>query len=85
MRFGFSPGWLGRSPSGLGPCAQFLMTGQFPAFQTPAAMPQVTTYAGIPGIDRKARLEFLKGQAEILEQNLAAIKAQIESLEGADD
>ncbi|MBN2265311.1 MAG: DUF5320 domain-containing protein [Candidatus Aminicenantes bacterium] len=30
MRFGYSPGWEGRSPSGLGPCAQYLMTGQWP-------------------------------------------------------
>ncbi len=30
MRFGFSPGWVGRSPTGLGPCASYLMTGQWP-------------------------------------------------------
>jgi hypothetical protein len=30
MRFGFSPGWIGRSPTGLGPCASYLMTGQWP-------------------------------------------------------
>jgi len=28
MRFGFSPGWLGRSPTGLGPCAEYLLTGR---------------------------------------------------------
>lgn len=83
LRFGFSPGWVGRSPSGLGPCAQFLLTGQFPAFPTPTAMPQGAAFAGMAGFDPKARLEFLKRQAEILEQNLNAIKAQIESLEGA--
>lgn len=27
MRFGFSPGWLGRSPMGLGPAAQYLLHG----------------------------------------------------------
>ncbi len=85
VRFGYSPGWIGRSPSGLGPCAQYLMTGQFPVFQPTAAMPQGTGFTGVAGIDPKARLEFLKGQAEILEQNLAAIKAQIKSLEGNDD
>jgi hypothetical protein len=30
MRFGYSPGWQGRSPSGLGPCAQYLMSGTWP-------------------------------------------------------
>lgn len=33
MRFGFSPGWLGRSPTGLGPTASYLMTGQWPTPQ----------------------------------------------------
>jgi len=36
MRFGFSPGWLGRSPTGLGPTASYLMTGQWPAPQAQA-------------------------------------------------
>jgi hypothetical protein len=33
MRFGHSPGWIGRSPSGLGPCAQYLMQGMWPTPQ----------------------------------------------------
>jgi len=36
MRFGFSPGWLGRSPTGLGPAASYLMTGQWPTPQAQA-------------------------------------------------
>jgi len=36
MRFGFSPGWLGRSPTGLGPGANYLMTGQWPTPQAQA-------------------------------------------------
>jgi len=36
MRFGFSPGWLGRSPTGLGPGASYLMTGQWPTPQAQA-------------------------------------------------
>lgn len=36
MRFGFSPGWIGRSPTGLGPCASYLMTGQWPTPQAQA-------------------------------------------------
>lgn len=78
MRFGFSPGWLGRSPSGLGPCAQFLLTGQMPVPNAAAGTP------AWPGISPEARLEFLKNQASVLEQQLAAIKSQIESLEGDD-
>ncbi len=37
MRFGFSPGWVGRSASGLGPCAEYLMTEQWPTPQMQAA------------------------------------------------
>lgn len=37
MRFGYSPGWVGRSPSGLGPCAEYMMAGQWPTPQMAAA------------------------------------------------
>ncbi len=36
MRFGFSPGWQGRSPTGLGPGATYLTTGQWPTPQAQA-------------------------------------------------
>ena len=36
MRFGYSPGWQGRSPTGLGPGATYLMTGQWPTPQAQA-------------------------------------------------
>ncbi len=36
MRFGFSPGWIGRSPTGLGACASYFMTGQWPTLQAQA-------------------------------------------------
>ncbi|MCL6628772.1 MAG: DUF5320 domain-containing protein [Armatimonadetes bacterium] len=74
MRFGYSPGWVGRSPSGLGPCAQFLLTGQWPTPQ----MQQAWQGAQPAGIDR---LTLLKNQAAMLEQQLNAIKSQISELE----
>lgn len=36
MRFGYSPGWVGRSPTGMGPGATYLMTGQWPTPQAQA-------------------------------------------------
>lgn len=33
MRFGYSPGWMGRSPSGLGPSAHYLTYGTWPTPQ----------------------------------------------------
>ncbi len=29
MRLGYSPGRVGRSPSGLGPCAEYLISGRW--------------------------------------------------------
>lgn len=33
MRFGFSPGWVGQSPTGMGPGATYLTTGMWPTPQ----------------------------------------------------
>jgi hypothetical protein len=50
MRFGYSPGWEGRSPSGLGPCAQYLMHGMWPTPQMNAAWSQGRVpYSPAPG------------------------------------
>lgn len=40
MRFGYSPGWMGRSPSGLGPCAEYLRSGRWPTPQMDMAWNQ---------------------------------------------
>ncbi|MCL6520610.1 MAG: DUF5320 domain-containing protein [Armatimonadetes bacterium] len=82
MRFGYSPGWVGRSATGLGPCAEYLITGRWPTFQA-APMAQAGAPTGWPGFEPQTRLEFLRKQAEILEQQLATIKSQIENLERA--
>jgi len=79
MRFGYSPGWVGRSPNGLGPCAQFLTTGQWPA---PMAGAIPTPPVGMPGQPaREQRLAFLQAQATMLEQQLQAIRDQLQELE----
>ena len=36
MRFGYSPGWVGRSETGLGPCASYMMAGAWPTPQAQA-------------------------------------------------
>jgi len=75
MRFGFSPGWVGRNPWGLGPCAYYLMTGQWP---TPAAWGVWAPWAGIAP---EQELTLLRNQAEFLKQQLDAIAKRIEELE----
>ena len=74
MRFGYSPGWVGRSPSGLGPCAEFLTTGQWPTPQMQQA------WQGGQPIEFN-QLTMLKNQAQMLQQQLDAIKAQIAEIE----
>lgn len=52
MRFGFSPGWAGRSPTGLGPAAQYLMHGTWPTPQMNDAWQQgripFSSWTGFP-------------------------------------
>ncbi|NOZ64151.1 MAG: DUF5320 domain-containing protein [Caldiserica bacterium] len=90
MRFGFSPGWVGRSPTGLGPAAQYLMYGTWPT-------PQMQTYwqafqsgqvpyppYNVPPtmqMGSEQELTYLKQQAEVLEEHLEGIKKRIEELE----
>ncbi len=78
MRLGYSPGWAGRSRSGLGPCAEYLLTGRWPAGISPLASSQ--TPSGWTG-----ELEMLKAQAERLEQTLSQIRRRIEELKDKGD
>ena len=82
MRLGYSPGWVGRSPSGFGPCASYLMTGQWPM---PPGSP---TWGGGPeaGFQPTAygpadELSALRNQAEWLGSQLEAITSRLEELE----
>ncbi len=99
MRFGYSPGWVGRSPSGLGPCAEYLMSGRWPTPQMAAAWP--ATQMGqmpMPGVESgpppiagtsgypmaqaaAGQMPWLQEQAQILQQQLDRINAEIERLQ----
>jgi hypothetical protein len=97
MRFGFSPGWVGRSPSGLGPCAQFMMTGQWPTPQMQAAWTQMQAGGPMPGpwgmgmpygmaagmgtMDPQQELYMLKSQSQMLSDQLEQINTRIAELE----
>jgi hypothetical protein len=96
MRFGFSPGWVGRSPTGMGPCASFLMTGQWPTPQAqaywqtgqapwPAWGPGVAAPPGAPGMTREQELSMLKQQADWLKAQLDEIGARVSELETEGD
>ncbi|MBC7247945.1 MAG: DUF5320 domain-containing protein [Actinobacteria bacterium] len=82
MRFGYSPGWQGRSPSGLGPCAEYLMTGRWPTPQMEQAWQprQATAGAGF-AMGPEQELDFLKSRADLLSQQLENVRKRIEELE----
>ncbi|MDI6689910.1 MAG: DUF5320 domain-containing protein [Actinomycetota bacterium] len=83
MRFGFSPGWLGISPYGLGPCATYLMTGRWPLPWPSYAptMPFGPTAFAPPYMTPEEELEMLKDQAQFLKQQLEQIGERIKDLE----
>jgi len=100
MRFGFSPGWIGRSASGLGPAVQYLMYGTWPtaqmnyAWQTgqiPFSPASGYPYPGFPTpfdpwgaaeLAPEEELNFLKAEAELVEDELSALEERIRELEG---
>ena len=74
MRLGYSPGWVGRSPDGLPPTAQYLRTGSWPAPQ------QQAQWQGMPAISEQQELSMLESQAAALEQQLEQIKNRLQEL-----
>ncbi|RLG36980.1 MAG: hypothetical protein DRN91_06625 [Candidatus Alkanophagales archaeon] len=85
LRFGFSPGWLGRSPTGLPPAASYLMqTGQLPQFlsylQTQQPSAPMPPWAA-PLMGKEQEIEMLEAQAKALEEALSQIKKRLEELQ----
>ena len=82
MRLGYSPGWVDRSPTGLGPCATYMMTGQWP---TPSASPAwgAGAMAGFqpPVYPSTDEVSVLRNQAQALRSQLEAITKRLEELE----
>lgn len=91
MRLGFSPGWVGRSPTGLGPCASYMMSGQWPTSQAQAywqAMQndQVGIQQGFqpgfaPTYSEEQELAMLRNQVQMLSQQLEQINSRIDEIE----
>jgi len=78
MRLGYSPGWVGRSPDGLPPTAQYLRTGTWPMPQQQAQWLGMPT--GMPAISEQQELAMLESQAAALEQQLEQIKNRLQEL-----
>ena len=85
MRYGFSPGWVDRSPTGLGPGAQYLTYGTWPTPQMNYAWQQgQIPYHPMPGFPQPGFPAFYDpwGPAELTpEQEVNLLKAEAELLD----
>ncbi len=79
MRLGYSPGWVGRSASGLGPCAEYFMTGRWPAAGFTGTGPAAAWQA--PGMEAQSEVDALKAHARQLEQLLEQARQRLKDLE----
>ena len=88
LRFGYSPGWLGVSPTGLPPAAQWIIqSGQLPNFlaylqtQYPymgAVQAPGTLTTPMSSLNEK---QILEQQLQLLQQQLEAINKRLKELE----
>lgn len=83
VRFAHSPGCIGRSPTGLGPCAQYLAeTGQLQnTISNLSNRANTQAPYGFTAPYSQQRLQFLKANFEILKSQLEQIRKEIEELE----
>lgn len=82
MRFGYSPGWIGRSSTGLGPAAQYLMYGTWPTQQMADYWQQGSMpfeQGGVP-LPKEQELQMLKNQAAMTKESLDKIMKRISEL-----
>lgn len=83
VRFGYSPGWVGRSPSGLPPTAQYLaQTGQMPQFTSwlPQQAPVGAAPMGMPAMPKEQEISMLESEAKLVGDLLERIKKRLEEL-----
>ena len=91
IRFGFSPGWIGRSPTGLPPTAQWLLqSGLLPQYMqwlqtaAPTTVPP-TTPAGAQTPPAQFPTPFApqltkEQEKQMLEQQVKMLESQLEAL-----
>ncbi|HIE22938.1 MAG TPA: hypothetical protein EYP68_01755 [Candidatus Korarchaeota archaeon] len=87
VRFGYSPGWLGRSPGGLPPIFQYGIVPPI-APTTPLPYPQVPTptspTAMVPPMapmSKEDQIRLLKQQRDMLKKQLEDLERRLAELE----
>lgn len=86
LRFGFSPGWVGRSPTGLPPTAQWLQqSGLLPQYMeylqkgVPMA-PLSENKPFVPTYSKEQEKQMLEYQAKTLKEQIEAINKRLKEL-----
>jgi hypothetical protein len=98
LRFGYSPGWIGRSTTGLPPAAQWIMDkGLMPEYLESLRSTSQTTGQQIPTstvgpytpftptYSREQEKQALEQQMEALGIQLDAVKKRLQELEASED
>ncbi len=86
VRFGYSPGWLGRSPGGLPPIFQYGMvpptapTTPLPYPQAPT-MPPTTMMPPMAPTSKEDQIKLLKQQRDMLKRQLEDLEKRLAELE----
>lgn len=79
LRFGYSPGWVGRSPTGLSPTAEWIISsGLMPQYRSYLAGGPATGVQ--PPLSKEEEMKMLEEQAKAVEAQLNTIKGRLETL-----
>ncbi|MEM3733893.1 MAG: hypothetical protein QW158_02980 [Nitrososphaerales archaeon] len=85
MRFGYSPGWVGRSPTGLPPTAEWIMSsGLMPQFReylrTGRLSPAAAPYPTHAPLSKEEEVRMLEEQSKAIASHLNAVRKRLEVL-----
>jgi len=84
MRFGYSPGWVGRSPTGLPPTAEWIVSsGLMPQYRQYLAgkrASQIPLYTPGAPVSKEDEIRMLEEQAKSIETQLEATRKRLEDL-----
>jgi hypothetical protein len=84
MRFGYSPGWVGRSPTGLPPTAEWIISSglmpQYRQYLTNKGASQIPLYMPWAPVSKEDEIRMLEEQAKSIETQLEATRRRLENL-----
>jgi hypothetical protein len=86
MRFGYSPGWVDRSPTGLPPTAQWLIQSghlqKYTQWLKTQTVPTTTqsTVTPVTAYTKEQEKQMLEQQVQIMKEQLQSIRNRLEEL-----